>query len=141
MKPHLEEARRSLKLADRDIAAFRVLAASTAVHPSIVGFHAQQAVEKCLKAVLFSRQVEFERIHDLMRLTVILERTGLHLPVGEQEMIRLNPFAVTFRYDDLEVSQFSSSDAERMLETVRNWAEAQVNAAEAAFPPEPATCF
>lgn len=31
MKPHLEEARRALKLADRDIAAFRVLAASTAV--------------------------------------------------------------------------------------------------------------
>jgi hypothetical protein len=31
MKPHLEEAQRSLKVADRDIAALRVLTASTAV--------------------------------------------------------------------------------------------------------------
>ncbi len=81
MKPHLEEAWRSLKLADRDIAAFRVLAASTEVHASVIGFHAQQAVEKCLKAVLFSREVEFERVHDLVRLAAILERAGLRMPV------------------------------------------------------------
>jgi HEPN domain-containing protein len=139
MKPHLEEAQRSLKVADRDMAAFRVLAASTVVHPSIVGFHAQQAVEKCLKAVLFSRQVEFERIHDLIRLAVILERAGLRLPVSEQEMSRLNPFAVTFRYDDLEIGQFSLGEVERVLETVRNWAESEVSAAEAAFSPEPSS--
>lgn len=52
MKPHLEEAWRSLRLADRDIKAFDILRADPEAHLSIVCFHAQQAVEKSLKAVL-----------------------------------------------------------------------------------------
>ncbi|QUV79895.1 HEPN domain-containing protein [Chloracidobacterium thermophilum] len=58
MEPHLEEAWRSLRLADRDIKAFEVLKKEPEVHLSIVYFHAQQAVEKSLKAVLFAQQIE-----------------------------------------------------------------------------------
>ena len=68
MKPHLEEAWRSLRLADRDIQAFDVLQAKPEIHISIICFHAQQAVEKSLKAVMFSHQIEFERVHDLVKL-------------------------------------------------------------------------
>jgi HEPN domain-containing protein len=46
MKPHVEEALRSLRLADRDIKAFEVLADEPDVHLSMACFHAQQAVEK-----------------------------------------------------------------------------------------------
>ena len=66
MKPHIDEAWRSLRLADRDITAFDLLKYEPEVHVSIVCFHAQQAVEKSLKAVLYSRQIEFERTHDLV---------------------------------------------------------------------------
>lgn len=40
MPPHLEEAFRALRLADRDIEAFLVLREAPRVHSSITGFHA-----------------------------------------------------------------------------------------------------
>lgn len=52
MKKPRDLARRFLALADRDIKAFQRLADSTEIDDAAVGFHAQQAVEKCLKAVL-----------------------------------------------------------------------------------------
>ena len=61
MKPHIEEALLSLRLADRDIKAFEVLSNDPEVHLSVACFHAQQAVEKSLKAVLFAHEIEFGR--------------------------------------------------------------------------------
>jgi len=58
MTPSHEEAQRMLRLADRDLKAFNALREAAGVHISSTCFHAQQAVEKCLKAVLFHRIVE-----------------------------------------------------------------------------------
>jgi HEPN domain-containing protein len=129
MKPHLEEAWRALRLADRDIQAFHVLKERPEVHISLVCFHAQQAVEKSLKAILFSRRIEFERIHDLVKLARLLSECDLVLPVREDQLRRLNPFAVTFRYDDLDVEPISRLDAASMVAAVRRGAEEQVSAA------------
>ncbi len=129
MKPHFEEAWRSLRLADRDIQAFDVLKQSPRVHISMVCFHAQQAVEKSFKAVLFSRQIEFERIHDLIKLGRLLAERSVVLPAPEDQLRRLNAFAVTFRYDDLEVEDISLAEMERLVMQVRRWAEEQVRAA------------
>jgi len=60
MSPHIEEALRALRLADRDIHAFHVLKNDPDCHLSVVCFHAQQAIEKSIKAVLFSRRIEFK---------------------------------------------------------------------------------
>lgn len=46
------------------------LLADAEISDEIVGFHAQQAVEKWLEAVLGSRGIEFEHTHDLRRLLV-----------------------------------------------------------------------
>jgi HEPN domain-containing protein len=129
MKPHIEEALRALRLADRDIQAFNTLCTSPDVHISIICFHAQQAVEKMLKAVLFSRRIEFERIHDLVRLAQLLDRQKIQLPVSEDQLRRLNPFAVTFRYDDLDIELISLFDAANLLADIRSWSEEQVNLA------------
>lgn len=129
MKPHLEEAWRSLRLADRDIMAFDILRQAPAAHSSIVCFHAQQAVEKSLKAVLFLHQIEFERIHDLVKLARLLGDHGIVLPVMEDQLRRLNPFAVTFRYDDLEVEGVSFEDIASLVTDVRHWAGEMVRAA------------
>ena len=51
MKQPEELARRFLTLADRDLRAFRKLSDDLEIDDEVVGFHAQQAVEKCLKAV------------------------------------------------------------------------------------------
>jgi len=63
-----------------------------------IGFHAQQAVEKLLKAVLASYDVVPEEHHDLARLLaqvhLLDRRTAEALPaVG-----RLTPYAAQYRY-------------------------------------------
>ncbi len=130
MLPHLEEAWRALQLADRDITAFHVLSKEPEAHLSIVCFHAQQAVEKSLKAVLFSRRIEFRRIHDLTELTQLLRQHGIETPVNDDLLSRLNPFAVTFRYDDLDIELLTREDAATWVTDIRRWAENQVRAAE-----------
>ena len=130
MQPHLEEAWRALQLADRDITAFHILNKEPEAHLSIVCFHAQQAVEKSLKAVLFSRRIEFRRIHDLIELTQLLRQHGIETPVADDLLGRLNPFAVTFRYDDMDLELLTREDAAAWVTDIRRWAENQVCAAE-----------
>lgn len=131
MKPHLEEAWRSLRLADRDIKAFDILKKEPEAHLSIVCFHAQQAVEKSLKAVLFSHQIEFERIHDLVNLSRLLGDHSIVPPAMEDHLRRLNPFAAAFRYDDdMESALVSQEDIAGLVAEIRRWAEEQVSAAE-----------
>ena len=64
MTPSLEEADRFLGLARADFEAFRVLAANSHIRPAIALFHAQQSVEKSLKAGLFASKLEFRRTHE-----------------------------------------------------------------------------
>jgi HEPN domain-containing protein len=111
MKAHFEEARRMLDLADRDIGAFNILKASPHVHLTIICFHAQQAVEKSLKAILFSRQIEFRRTHNLFNLAALLQQDGVDVPLDDERLLRLNPYAVTFRYDDMDISLLTLEEA------------------------------
>ncbi|HLF88313.1 MAG TPA: HEPN domain-containing protein [Anaerolineales bacterium] len=85
MKPHIEEAYRALVLADRDITAFEILKKSKDAHIAIVGFHAQQAIEKSLKAVLFAHQIEFDRSHDLVKLAGLLRVHQIEVPVEDKK--------------------------------------------------------
>jgi HEPN domain-containing protein len=50
--PDFEHARLMLRLAREDLTAMEVLETSQRISPCIFGFHAQQAVEKALKAWL-----------------------------------------------------------------------------------------
>ena len=43
---------------------------------------------------------------------------------------RLNPFAVTFRYDELDIELLTREDAAAWVMDIRRWAENQVRAAE-----------
>ena len=52
MTAFIEEAQRFLRLAERDFRAFEILGAHAEIDLAVAGFHAQQAVEKSLKAVL-----------------------------------------------------------------------------------------
>ena len=59
MTPSLNESRRFLRLAGDDLAAFRALATIPHIRQALAFFHAPQAIEKSLKAVLFAQGVEF----------------------------------------------------------------------------------
>jgi HEPN domain-containing protein len=119
MKPHLEEAHRMLGIADRDIAAYWVLRNSDDVHFSVICFHAQQAVEKSLKAALFCKRIEFRRTHELLTKHDVL------LPLPVEAITSLTPCAVTLRYDDVEVevAHLSIEDLDEVVPVVRQWAE------------------
>jgi hypothetical protein len=84
---------------------------------SILGFHAQQAVEKLIKALLSSLSVPFELTHQLGRLQTALEAAGEILPATPLPLSELNDFAVVYRYDLL--FQFATPDNAELTETVR----------------------
>ena len=62
-----------------------------------VCFHAQQCVEKYVKALLTARQIEFPKIHDLTELVSLLpEDMGFHAQLADMSL--LNRYAVEARY-------------------------------------------
>lgn len=129
--PHLAEAALMLRLADRDIAALAVLSDSEEVHLSIICFHAQQAIEKCLKAALFCQRIEFRRTHDLQLLANLLAEHGCRTPLSADQLAALQPCAVLLRYDDteVEIANVSRPELAQMVAVLRDWAESVFRAA------------
>jgi hypothetical protein len=84
---------------------------------SILGFHAQQAVEKLIKALLAALAVPFELTHSLGRLQTALEAAGETLPSTPLHLDELSDFAVIYRYDLL--FQVAAPDKAALIATVR----------------------
>jgi HEPN domain-containing protein len=126
MTASLEEAQRFLSLASDDLAAFRALAADPHIRLATAIFHAQQSVEKSLKAILFAIGAEFRRTHDLYELADRIEQAGVALPYNADELGLLNPYAVDFRYDDQLVPVLSTEEVEAMTQGVLAWANTMV---------------
>jgi len=130
MKQPIDLARKFLAVADNDIKAFQKLADDTDIADASVGFHAQQAVEKCLKAVLALHSIKFRKKHDLGELLDLYEQHKLSLPPMMDVLDELNPYAVTLRYDLID--DFEALNRERTREivsTIRRWADEQINGA------------
>jgi len=67
-------------------------------HTEAVAFHAQQAVEKYLKALLTWRQVEFPKTHDIKRLLELIGSCDSGLAESLSNTIDLTAYAVEYRY-------------------------------------------
>lgn len=131
MTPALEEAVRLLRLAHRDRSTLVLLARISEAPMASLGFHAQQAVEKALKAVSVSRGIETRRTHDLAALAeMLLDVVGV-TPFMLDELRQLNPFAVEYRYDDEFESGLSRDEVTELVERVLAWAESCVNSTAA----------
>jgi len=78
-------------------------------------FHMQQGVEKLLKAYLVSKEIEFERKHDLAYLLILTKdnRLGNYRDLLDE----LNPFAVEIRYPG-DLPLFSKNEARQLLQRV-----------------------
>lgn len=116
-----EEVVSLLRMADQDWEMFLVLKDAPRVGIAGVCFHAQQCVEKMLKAVMVAHGLAFERTHNLVSLGERLVRHGVNLPVDVDELARLNPCAVIFRCDDREIETLSRDETLGMVEAVRAW--------------------
>ncbi|MDH5428718.1 MAG: HEPN domain-containing protein [Nitrospirota bacterium] len=124
-QPH-DLAQRYLLIADRDINTMTLLAKIAESDDEAIGFHAQQAVEKCLKAVLSLHQIPFRKTHDLGELMDLLSDAGKPTPPETNEIEFLNPFAVTFRYDLIDLETFDRNHATALVVKVRHWVATQI---------------
>jgi HEPN domain-containing protein len=70
---------------------------------AVFGFHAQQAVEKALKAWLCLVNEHVQRTHDLASLSAQLKGAGVSEVVDYDDLLDLTDFAVAFRYSAMEL--------------------------------------
>jgi HEPN domain-containing protein len=115
------EAQTLLSAAEKDAKTVEVLLRHHDAPVSSVCFHAQQYIEKAIKAVLVSNDVIFRRTHDLEELADLLARKGIDLPISKDGLRRLNPFAVTTRYEDTELSLVDTQTISEMMAKTREW--------------------
>ena len=80
--PAAEHARGLLAMAQMDFDAMRGMLGNPLFADEIFGFHAQQAIEKSLKAWLALSSVNFPLTHDLSRLLALLEEVKPGAQVG-----------------------------------------------------------
>lgn len=112
-----------LESARDEAATVRVLVGAEVPH-RIVGFHAQQAVEMFLKAVLASNAVPYERTHDIERLASLASDGGIRLPAESDALTQLTPWAVERRYGDpFDPEPLDRAWAVRLVESTEAWAD------------------
>ena len=120
-QPH-DLARRFPALAERDARTLAALVDHRDVDDEPIGFHAQQAVEKCLKAVLALHRVPFRKTHDLDELLDLLIENKLPQPPYDDALDELNPYGVLLRYDLEENRRLDRSQVRAMVDAVCRWA-------------------
>jgi HEPN domain-containing protein len=99
-----------------------------------VAFHAEQAAEKALKAVLVHMGVEFPRTHDLQSLLLMLRDNGISVQSVIEQASVLTRFAVEARYPgDIEpIRQEEVAQAIEVAKRAVAWARSQIREAPGA---------
>ena len=110
-----------LALAEQDALVVRKLAGDAEVGDVLIGFHAQQAIEKALKAVLSHAGVVFRRTHDIVELLDLLTDANLPEPPHADRLDELSPYAVEMRYGLVEPGGLDRTATATMLDDVLVW--------------------
>ncbi len=131
----LDLARVLLARAIEDETLVRKVSPDTDIADAIVGFHAQQAVEKLIKAVLAAHGVAFMKSHALSYLIGLVEESEIEALDELTEADVLSPWAVEFRYEGDEPPALDRSAALTLVGQVRTWAENEIKAVDQ--PPQP----
>jgi len=115
-----------------DEAALGALSGEAAVPDEILGFHAQQAVEKLLKAALAALERDFPRTHDLGVLATLLEDAGHPLPGPLADAAEeLTVWAIEFRYEHPVERRLDRFAVGTLVGSVREWAIGVIHRGEA----------
>ncbi|HLD45448.1 MAG TPA: HEPN domain-containing protein [bacterium] len=107
----LEYAQTMLTQANKDFKALLNMLDETLFEPEIFGFHAQQTIEKALKAWLSFLGVVCPKTHDLEMLFALLEDNKVPIPDQFRSLTDFTDFAVQFRYEAF--TDFSDDDFDR----------------------------
>ena len=123
----IEQARLLLRKARQDVVVVARAVDDPEIADEIVGFHVQQAGEKCMKGVLCARGISYRRTHDLQELYDLLNDAGVAPPDAVRELVAWSPFAVAYRYEDWSAAD--PVDRVRALDLVRaaiTWTEGEL---------------
>ena len=136
MKPP-DEIRREivaqwLARADEDLSVARHLLAEKLPYHGAIGFHAQQAAEKFLKAYLVAHQVEFPKTHDLGRLLDLIAPVDGALATALSAAVQLTDYGVDVRYPG-DLPQLDDDDAERAVDRAAEVRDAVTSRLEASY--------
>ena len=129
----LEAARLLLGKARQDEYVLEQFADNPEAADETFGFHAQQAAEKLLKAVLAAHGVIYPRTHRLGDLLDLASDRGLAVPEEFDELHGLTPFAVEYRYEFFAEELEKPLDRAAVLAQVRRlraWVEVKLASAE-----------
>ena len=118
----MEIIRQWLAKADQDMRAGEALLAADPpfLYPGC--FHAQQAAEKYLKALLTCHQIEFPKTHAIEQLLDLLEPMIPDIASGLRDAVALTPFGVDIRYpgDQPEPDRQEANQAMELARQVRD---------------------
>jgi HEPN domain-containing protein len=127
-----------MKKAAGDEAILARLIEDADIPDDALGFHAQQAVEKMIKAVLAWHEVPYERTHNIAYLVTLLEGApDIAVPPNGEELPTLTPWAAEFRYDDLPDAGLDRRETLSVVEEIKAWAVAELVKPESEPEPEP----
>jgi HEPN domain-containing protein len=103
--------------ADNDLRSAQYLLKMEDCPTDTTCFHAQQCVEKCLKALLVAQGTGFKKTHDLEGLMALLP-PRLRPSLDDKEQDRLTEYATITRYPG-GYEPISLSEARRAVRTAR----------------------
>ncbi|MCY3019890.1 MAG: HEPN domain-containing protein [Planctomycetota bacterium] len=97
---------------------------------STLCYHAHQAAEKSLKAVLLAASIPFPYTHDLARLITLVRGAGLRWPGSLDAALKLTEYAVSSRYPGIstEVTAKERLEAVKVARCVLGWARQELKA-------------
>lgn len=114
-----------------DATAAREFAGNPEITDEILGFHAQQAIEKWLKAIIAGRGESFEHTHDLRRLVRVAAHDLGKAPFDVDAVIALTQYSAPLRYEDLLDAEPLDREATiGLMDKVGKWAEDALEGAE-----------
>jgi len=114
-----------LESGESDLRLARLASRDSGVRPEQSCFHAQQAAEKALKAVLRFRRIDFPLTHDIEELLRLVEEGGPSMPDVVRQAGFLTPYAVEARYPGhwAVISGTEVAEALSAAEQVVEWAK------------------
>jgi len=129
--PRSEHVQLLLYKAEQDEQALDILLRDANAPLEVVGFLAQQAIEKLLKAALKAAGVDYPFTHVIDRLIYLVEQAGMDLPQESGALSALTPFAADLRYETLTDEDAATLDVahtRQLIRDLRAWVEGLVEA-------------
>ena len=108
------------KAENDNYSALREYRARKHVNNDSACFHAQQCIEKYLKAILVSHEIPFRKTHDLLPL--LLKSVDYHplLEVWRDNVEWLTQYSVLFRYPGESATREDAKKAIRIMKAIRS---------------------